>query len=150
MPRESHSPGRPDSAVPCQVQSSPSALVAYSVLIWSVSSGSASGWIVAHMCHCPPWRWITGSLTARLRGSPGSTTSRVRTSSSAGWAASMTSTRQCLVPVVAQLRYSRQRPSGSWTSSGRSSDSVSASSLAMTLIGSSKCTPSGEKAIATA
>ena len=62
----------------------------------------------------------------------------------------MTSTRQCLVPVVAQLRYSRQPPSGSWTSSGRSSDSVSASSLVMTLSGSSKCTPSAENAIATA
>src|SRR5512146_1213301 len=57
-----------------------------------------------HRCHRPS-RWvITGSLTARLRGSPGSTTARRATSNSPGCAASVTSTRQCLVPVVAQLR----------------------------------------------
>ncbi|MGA2826375.1 MAG: hypothetical protein ABSF03_09655 [Streptosporangiaceae bacterium] len=82
-PRESQCPGRPLSATPSQVQVRPSALVAYSVAIWSASAGSSRGWQVTHMCHSPPWRMITGSLTPFLE-SPGSTTSLWRESNSAG------------------------------------------------------------------
>ena len=45
---------------------------------------------------------MTGSFTPVL-ASPGSTVSRSLTSNSAGCAASVISTRQCMVPVVAQL-----------------------------------------------
>ncbi len=148
VPRESHWPGVPLSAVPCHVQARPSALVAYSVVIWSVCSGSPSGWQDAHRCHRPPWYTITGSFTPVL-ASPGSTVCRSLVSNSAGCAASVISTRQCLVPVVAQLRYSRQRPSGVRTRAGRSSDSVAMSSLPMVSSVSNR-SPSAERATATA
>ncbi len=49
-PRASHSPGRPASAVPRQVQLTPSGLVAYSVVIRSASSQRCSGCTEAHRC----------------------------------------------------------------------------------------------------
>ncbi len=55
--------------------------------------------------------------------------------------ASSTSTHQCLVPGVAQLTYSRHRPSGVWTSAGRSSDSAPNRSLVTSATGSNR-TPS--------
>jgi hypothetical protein len=70
-------------------------------------------------------------------------------SNSAGWAASVISTRQCLVPVVAQLRYSRQRPPAVRTRAGRSSDSVAMSCLPMVSSVSNR-SPSTERATATA
>ena len=148
VPRASQPPGVPLSAVPCHVQARPSELVAYSVVIWSAWSGSASGWHDAHRCHWPPWYRITGSFTPVL-ASPGRITSRRPASNSPGCAASVISTRQCLVPNVAQLRYSRQRPSGVRTSAGRSSDSVAIASLP-TLSSVSKCSPSADRATATA
>ena len=148
VPRASHRPGVPLRAVPCHVQARPSVLVAYSVVIWSACCGSSSGWHDAHRCQRPSWYTITGSLTAVL-ASPGSTVCRPRVRNSAGWAASVISTRQCLVPVVAQLRYSRQRPSGVRTRAGRSSDSVAISSLPMVSSVSNR-SPSTERATATA
>ena len=148
VPRESQWPGRPLRATPSQVQSRPSGLVAYSVTIWSVSAGSSSGWQVTHMCQPSSRRTITGSLTPFL-ASPGSTICRVRALNSAGWAASSTSTRQCLVPGVAELRYSRQVPSGVRTMNGRSSESVAISSLEI-MVSGSKCSPSVDRATATA
>ena len=147
-PRASHSPGRGLSAVPRQVQSRPSALVAYSVAIRSAWSGSASGCVDAHRCQTPPCRTITGSFTA-FSASPGSTTLLRRASKASGLLASITSTRQCLVPVVAQLRYSRQAPSGVRTRAGRSSDSASISALPI-VSSVSKRTPSADRATATA
>ena len=64
-------------------------------------------------------------------------------------AASVISTRQCLVPNVAQLRYSRHRPSGVRTRAGRSSDSVASSCLPM-LSNVSNLSPSADRATATA
>ena len=95
-----------------------------------------------------PSRTMTGSLTA-VSASPGSTTRLRRASKAPGWPASSTSTRQCLVPGVAQLRYSRQSPSGVITSAGRSSDSAPSSSRRM-VSRVSKCTPSAERATTTA
>ncbi len=148
VPRESQWPGRPLSATPSHVQVRPSVLVAYSVAIWSASAGSSRGWQVTHMCHSSSRRMITGSLTPFFE-SPGSTTWLRRESNSAGWEASTTSTRQCFVPGVAQLRYSRQVPSGVRTRYGRSSESVASSSLWIMVTGS-KCSPSAERATATA
>ena len=71
-PRASQGPSRPASAVPRQVQSTPSGLVACSVVIRSVASGSSSGWTDAHRCHCSPSCRMTGSLTAAV-SLPGST-----------------------------------------------------------------------------
>ena len=91
---------------------------------------------------------MTGSLTAVFT-SPGSATRLCPGSNPAGLAASISSTRQCLVPNVPQLRYSRQVPSGVRISAGRSSDSASISSLAI-VSSVSKCSPSADRAIATA
>ena len=63
-PRASQCPRVPVSAVPRQVQSTPSGLVACSVVIRSVASGSSSGCTEAHRCHCAPSCRITGSFTA--------------------------------------------------------------------------------------
>lgn len=87
-------------------------------------------------------------MTPVLR-SPGSTTRASAGSNSAGPAASIISTRQCLVPYVAQLRYRRHLPSGVTTSVGRSSDSVFISSLVIVRILSNR-SPSAERAISTA
>jgi hypothetical protein len=62
------------------------------------------------MCQVPSRRMITGSFTPILE-SPASTSRLFRGSNAAGCAASITSTRQCLVPGVAQLRYRRHVPS---------------------------------------
>jgi hypothetical protein len=67
-------------------------LVAYSVVIWSAWSGSASGWHDAHRCQLPSWYRIIGSLTPVLT-SPGRITSRCPASNSPGCAASIISTR---------------------------------------------------------
>jgi len=100
------------------------------------------------MCHPPSRRTITGSLTPFFE-SPGSTSWLRRESNSDGWGASITSTRQCFVPGVAQLRYSRQVPSGIRTRNGRSRESVAMSSLWI-IISGSKRSPSAERATATA
>ena len=55
---------------------------------------------------------------------PGSTVAGAAVVRPSGVAASTRSTRQCLVAGVAQLTYTRQRPSGVSTSAGRSSDSA--------------------------
>jgi len=80
---------------------------------------------------------------------PGSTVCRSLMPNSAGCAASVISTRQCLVPGVAQLRYSRHRPSGVRTRAGRSSDSVAISSLPIVSSVWNR-SPSAERATATA
>jgi len=91
---------------------------------------------------------MTGSLTAVLT-SPGSATRLCAASNPAGLAASISSTRQCLVPKVPQLRYSRQVPSGVRISAGRSSDSALTYSLVI-VSSVSKCSPSPDLATATA
>ena len=101
-PRASQRPSRPASAVPCHVQSTPSALVAYSVVIRSVASGSSSGWQEAQACHWPSYRTITGSLTAS-RSLPGITVRGVAVARPSGVLDSSRTTRQCLVPGVATL-----------------------------------------------
>jgi hypothetical protein len=63
----------------------------------------------------------TGSFTP-TRSLPGSTTSAEAGSRDAGSAASNTSTRQCFVPVVAQLTYSRKVSSSVTTSAGFMAD----------------------------
>src|SRR5690606_15045613 len=104
-------------AVPAPGQ--PSSLVAYAVLMRSSAPGTSSGWQHSHACHVrPSWR-ITGSFTP-VRASPGKTVRTRAVARPSGDAASSTPIHQCLVPGVAQLTYSRQRPDGVRTRAGRS------------------------------
>ena len=90
-------PGRPASAVPRQVQCTPSGLVAYSVVIRSASSQDSSGCTEAQRCQpCSSW-CSTGSLTPTV-SSPASTVRGVAVARPSGVSASSRSTRQCLVP----------------------------------------------------
>jgi hypothetical protein len=77
-------------------------LVACSVVIRSVASGSSSGCTEAHRCHCRPSCRITGSFTAAV-SLPGSTVNGPADPRPSTVSASSRSTRQCLLPGVAQL-----------------------------------------------
>ena len=94
----------------------PSVLVKYQLVIRSASSSPpSSGCRHAHMCQASPSRCTTTSFHA-VAASPGSTTLRAPS------ARSTASTHQCFDCQVEQLTYTRQPPSASGTSAGRSSD----------------------------
>ncbi len=138
-------PGRPASAVPCQVHETPSSLVAYSVVIRSVASGRPAGGRRPTRASGRRAGRCTGSFTAS-RSLPGITVTALGAwPALPGCSASSRTTRQCLVPGVATLTYSRQRPSSVRTSAGRSSDSAPRASLPIvaTVV---KRTPSAERA----